>query len=529
MIGRVFKLVPKCILLKVKKSKSKKVVTKMPYFNENYYLANNIDIFVAEIDPLEHFLKSGQFEGRDPARTISADWIQYKYSKEFEFPFEALVASVKTPKELSPNPLFDPEFYLSQIGDPSELQDMSSYEHFLTIGLEKGFKPNRWLNLESFAISNPWFFNSARSNLEKFTNIFELIRKNMFFDPYLCFVVEDSQSNKFQLTQNLVIDFLSKIEKVNPNSQIEINGWDFIEIVDNLSNSDFQDLLDLENVSSYPPSILDEKINPSFEGTLSQKVVFYCHWDPGNSVANWIEVSLKAWKKLGFEIIFNTNVKIQNLPKFVEDLCSGVIIRSNSGHDFESHLISWNRVRAYKVEISTLVITNDSVYFPVCDLEYLNNCIDSVNFDIWSLTENTWSQRHLQSYFIVLNNKAIERYFQWIENKLADWKYISKTGLINNIELYSHQFAKVNELRLGSLFTGPDPTFKFWDQLIGREIPVLKVHTVRNLITRQAIDPTLLSLKIGEALSKSQIGVEEVLNHARYLELFNKNADYLYP
>ncbi|SEA29977.1 CDP-glycerol glycerophosphotransferase family protein [Alkalimonas amylolytica] len=74
------------------------------YFDANYYLQQNQDVAAAGIDPAEHFLKFGGFEGRQPSER------------------------------------FDPEFYLQKYEDVAE-SGMNPLLHFIQSGAEENREP----------------------------------------------------------------------------------------------------------------------------------------------------------------------------------------------------------------------------------------------------------------------------------------------------------------------------------------------------------------------------------------------------
>lgn len=498
-----------------------------PYFDKNYYLQNNLDLFVSGVEPLEHFERYGQFEGRDPSRTISSDWLQFKYGEKSNNPYRFICDSVGTDKNLSPNPLFDSQFYVQQLGGTGKLNNLTPYDHYLNFGIHENLKPNSWLNLNQFAESNPWFFNTAKSNFEKFVNLFEIIRNNEIFNQYLCFVVENNEGERFQITSELFNSYLKTSEQFPKNSDKNyLSGWEIIDQIFTLAAGNFSDLESMDAVKTYPPKLIGQLETPT-QSNFSN-VVSYCHWSSDGSVAEWIAKPLKEFKSLGFEIVFNTNLSISALPEFVRDNCQVLLQRSNSGHDFESHLITQTWLIENQAAVDRLVLANDSFFFPVSSTEQLRSELDNPKSPFWGFTENFWGQSHLQSYFLVLEKPLIDNYFAFIRSKLNKWKYISKSGLINNIELCSHDFAKQNGVNPHSLFSGVDPTFDSWDKLQDFGIPILKIHLIRKLLTSQPGDTELLKMKLLNVFEDSSINIDEILSFCRKVEVNANSGGYWY-
>ena len=59
--------------------KNKKSIKRSKLFDKDYYLKNNPDVLNATIDPLDHFLKFGGFEGRNPSLEFDTKYYNHLY------------------------------------------------------------------------------------------------------------------------------------------------------------------------------------------------------------------------------------------------------------------------------------------------------------------------------------------------------------------------------------------------------------------------------------------------------------------
>lgn len=59
------------MLIRLKMARLKKIIRDSNYFDEEFYLSENHDVKNMGIDPIEHYLLYGAYEGRDPSRTFS--------------------------------------------------------------------------------------------------------------------------------------------------------------------------------------------------------------------------------------------------------------------------------------------------------------------------------------------------------------------------------------------------------------------------------------------------------------------------
>jgi len=60
------------------------LVKNSDFFDKDWYLSNNPDVAAAKIDPIEHFLLHGGFEGRDPSRRFSSMFYLNTYPDVFK-------------------------------------------------------------------------------------------------------------------------------------------------------------------------------------------------------------------------------------------------------------------------------------------------------------------------------------------------------------------------------------------------------------------------------------------------------------
>lgn len=138
-------------------------------FNEDFYLAQNIDVATAVeagefSSGLEHFIEFGQFESRQPNPLFDPSYYrsgntgvaaaieQGETTEIFHFILFGQQAG------FNPNPLFDTEFYLSQNPLVSEavLQgELTAFEHFFKFGQFEGLNPSNLFDTQVYSELNP--------------------------------------------------------------------------------------------------------------------------------------------------------------------------------------------------------------------------------------------------------------------------------------------------------------------------------------------------------------------------------------
>ena len=139
---------------------------------------------------------------------------------------------------------------------------------------------------------------------------------------------------------------------------------------------------------------------------MSVKLVVYAHFSSSDDVVAFAWPYLESLLGLGFELIFVSNSQICGPERLrLESMGAKVIVRDNIGLDFGMWKAALNRVDL--ATISELLLTNSSIMGPVLPLAPIFERARQWNCDFWGMTDNAELAPHLQSYFIVLNEKVL--------------------------------------------------------------------------------------------------------------------------
>ena len=161
---------------------------------------------------------------------------------------------------------------------------------------------------------------------------------------------------------------------------------------------------------------------------LGRRVAVFVHYDPDGKVQPFVLAYLQALRDLAIETVFVTNSgKLTAEAKAaLRPLCAAVLIRRNIGYDFGAMRDGLDHVGAKPETIDLLLVLNDSVYGPLCDMSGMIERIDFTRTDVWGATESYQNRYHLQSFFIAagptaLSSKAWHRFWKSVRpvrNKL---------------------------------------------------------------------------------------------------------------
>jgi lipopolysaccharide biosynthesis protein len=145
----------------------------------------------------------------------------------------------------------------------------------------------------------------------------------------------------------------------------------------------------------------------------SKALCVFASFDQDSLVDEYVVYYLSELKKqLSVDIVFVTTSAslAESELKKLKPYCRTIIHRKNISIDFGSWKVALDETPDWS-QYETLVIANDSVYGPLADLNAVVQLLDPAKPMIAGVTESLQYTRHLQSYFLVLNSKAIHSEF----------------------------------------------------------------------------------------------------------------------
>lgn len=191
----------------------------------------------------------------------------------------------------------------------------------------------------------------------------------------------------------------------------------------------------------------------------------------------------RAWADAGFKV--NLTVVLDDLERFsMTDSCgfaAGIFLRANEGYDFGAWAATMVQLADLR-RASLLCIANDSTYGPLNGFSAMIARIRTIDADVIGLTESYEIVRHFQSYIMLFRQTAVcHRSFGRF------WRNVRTGGRAFVIENYELKFLSAMEragLRAVALYPasqkGPNPTLKYWRELIADGFPFLKVQLLRD-------------------------------------------------
>ena len=143
---------------------------------------------------------------------------------------------------------------------------------------------------------------------------------------------------------------------------------------------------------------------------IGPDVAIFAHYDPGGAVSDETLGYLEALRDAGRTVLFASNASALTdaARQAVQVRCVGALTRANAGHDFSAWraaMLWWDLPRP---ETRTLLLVNDSVHGPFAPLAPLLARMDLARADLWALTDSVQRGAHLQSYFVLAGQTALQ-------------------------------------------------------------------------------------------------------------------------
>lgn len=209
-------------------------------------------------------------------------------------------------------------------------------------------------------------------------------------------------------------------------------------------------------------------------------------------------------------LIVNTDLPFESIvvPAEVQD-CRAIYLRENRGFDFGA----WAQVAChgrFHESASRLFLVNDSVFGPLDDARFreLVDNIRNCDADVIGLTEALFPRRHLQSYFLVFQRRALggDVFVQWARSvRLLPTKDlvidVYETRLTAHFESHGLNCQAIFPTDRTLKWCSNDTSYR-WQQLLGEGFPYIKV-SVLTRERRLGVQPKV-SQKLWRAWEREQ-------------------------
>ncbi len=158
--------------LRPRSSRAARILRASGLFDTAWYLEAYPDVAARKVDPLEHYIRHGAREGRDPNRLFSSSWYLANNPDVAESGLNPLAHFVQrgAKEGRNPGPLFDTKWYLDANPDVTS-SGVNPLLHFLRHGAREGRRPNSRIEsgigfAPSAQVSSPHSRNALRKTFD---------------------------------------------------------------------------------------------------------------------------------------------------------------------------------------------------------------------------------------------------------------------------------------------------------------------------------------------------------------------------
>jgi hypothetical protein len=391
-------------------------------FDETYYSNRYPDTLSHAGGPVDHYVRFGHLEGRDP------------------------------------HPLFQTNYYLNQNPDVAH-QGINPLVHYIRHGYKEGRNPHPYFNTE-------WYLHQIEPRSEATPNPaahYIKIGASLGLSP----------SPDFDTTF-----YMQRYPDVALHN--------FNPLLHYLEYGIYEGRLATRAAAAFPASssVMDASIQCMKFDVASSEVALFVTHSPDGYLKPHVMHYVTKLRENGICVILIIAADNEFYDESL-DQCSidGLFVRENSGFDFAAWV---HVVRLYPtlLELDRLYILNDSLFGPTNDVHFkaLLTRIRQDDADFIGITDSFELGWHIQSYFLVLRRKVLvsNTMRSFVESVVS---YNDKDDVIKEYEVRFSQAIRVAGFKCNVLFPSTEVvniTLLYWKHLLHNGFPFVKVMAIRD-------------------------------------------------
>lgn len=509
--------------------------------DEAWYLARHPDVLNAGLDATAHFLSSGVHEWRSPspyvdlrhvaealpqARRSGAaallhllergidrgtptspfvdlEWYGRTHGLADAGPRERLVRLVTTGREErhSPSPWIDLDWYADRHAE-IHLGGLDPFEYFLSVGrwLQRFPHPcwdeHRYMALNEYVRAAVGSGKYA-SGFEQFCAAgWEEAARDGIALPLLIDGAQDEYSEERYRADNPDVDALVRDGEVR-------------NALEHFMTVGHRDVVAGRRILKRPSPFSSASIRPTAATLDGDWLVLLNHYDADERLDPHLDTAIDTYRGAGADVVLITTGLDDEARARIAGRVTHIVTKSRNDdlRDFGG----WHHALealgdATLARYERIILTNDSVYFPVRDPEPFLAAVRGTEADVFGATDSVSGGRyHLQSYFLALSPRAVALLRPELSNRIRAQAEASKLTLVQRFEIGLSRFLIEQGLRievflpvrevedLAAAMCPPDPrrlsplvamhtnvTHHLWRRCLEQSLPFLKVDLLRD-------------------------------------------------
>ena len=506
-------------------------------FDEAWYLARYPDVLNSGLAGARHFLSSGVIEWRNPSPYVdlrfAAEALPHGSRDGRTVLLHLLESGLSTGSPTSP--YVDLEWFARQ----HRMTDASPIELLrvlVTRGRRDRLDPSPWVGLSWYADTQPAVSLGGLEPFEYFLSVGRWLRRfphpawdeDRYLDvnDYVRTAVSSGkyssgfehfcaagwrEASREAIALPLRIagqqDEFSESQylAMNEDVRVEIGAGTVRSGLEHLMTTGHHDIASGSRRLKRPSPLSDATLRATAVPDSGDWLVLLNHFDLDGQVDPHVITGIDAYRAAGADVVLITtgceSAEIERRVTAVVTKSRNDDLRDFGGWHHALRLLGEARLARY----SRVILTNDSVYFPVVDQRRFFDQLRSSQADLFAATDSVSGGRyHLQSYFLALGPAALRSLLPELDRRITEQVEATKMTLIQRFEVGLSEFAHEQGLTsevffplagitdLAAALSPPDPraisrlaaivmnlTHHFWHEGLRRGLPFLKVELLR--------------------------------------------------
>jgi hypothetical protein len=450
-----------------------------------WYATRYRDVFRFGAGPVEHFLRSGIREGRDPGPFVDLSYYATQVSPPPGTGPELLahLLDIGVPTGIRTSPYVDLAWYAHH--HPGVPEDPTArFEHLMARGVPSGCGPSPFLDLSWYrghyrdimlgGLDAFAYFVALGGPLRRFPHPIwdedaycaenEYVRFALGMGKYLhgfehfCAVGHREVARG---SETLVLRLGERAEEYSEDRYLAANP----DVADAVSLGRYESGVahlfaegHREVASGDRPLRLPWRRSrittaTSFPAPASDTLMIMVHFDPLGTVDPHVVTAVDTYVDAGIDVCA---VTVELGPEASEPLlkrCIAVLDRDENDdlRDFGAWALALDAIGEHHLDAyERVILANDSTYFPACDPAPFLEALQAQTCDIWAASDSFSGGRyHLQSYFLALSRRGRRLLTPELARRTRQHPSPTKLSLIQHFEIGLTQHALQEGLEVG--------------------------------------------------------------------------------
>lgn len=433
-------------------------------FDEAWYLGKYPDVLNSGMSGTNHFLRSGVHEWRSPAPHVDLRFVAESLPQPQRSGANALryLLDEGIDAEVRTSPFVDIEWLRRLSDDPS-----CSGREILKLARRPGPSPSPWIDLDWYTQRHPEMHLGGLDPLEYFLSVGRWLNRfpHPVWDEMRYLGLNDyvrtaigsgkfssgfeqfcavgwsevvREATAFPVVIGGIEEEFSESRYLSANGDVRLLvdrgafscGLEHLMVVGHREVAEGRRLL---KTPSPLATATSRSTNNERGGDL---LVLMNHFDVDGTLDPHVRTAISAYRHAGADVVLispSTNLEV------IDAEVVRVVTKSRNDdlRDFGGwyHALRLSQPDEL-AQYSRVILTNDSVYFPVRDPEPFFDRLRSSTADVFAATDSVSGGRyHLQSYFLALSQRSIAALVPELERRVRAQSEATKLTLIQRFEV----------------------------------------------------------------------------------------------